>query len=72
MEGPKNPNNETEGMIPRAVTQVFVTAMELEEKGWKVCERHFSILLLITVLLVNFCTNKTYLIRNQACYRFQM
>jgi kinesin family protein C1 len=36
MEGPNNPTPETEGMIPRAVAQVFTTAAELEEKGWKV------------------------------------
>ena len=26
------------GMIPRAVEQVFRTAMELQSKGWEVCD----------------------------------
>ena len=35
MEG--GPDGEdTQGMIPRAVTQIFTTARELEDKGWTV------------------------------------
>lgn len=34
MEGPKNPNPETEGMIPRAVQQIFEYAESLSDKGW--------------------------------------
>ncbi|KAJ9078525.1 kinesin-like nuclear fusion protein [Entomophthora muscae] len=34
MEGPSSPNQESEGMIPRAVTQIFETAEKLKEKGW--------------------------------------
>lgn len=28
---------ESEGMIPRAVQQIFKTARELQERGWEVC-----------------------------------
>ncbi|XP_041472331.1 carboxy-terminal kinesin 2-like [Lytechinus variegatus] len=35
MEGPEEVNEENVGMIPRAVQQVFTTAADLEEKGWK-------------------------------------
>ena len=28
---------ESEGMIPRAVRQIFKTARELQERGWEVC-----------------------------------
>ncbi|KAI9296929.1 kinesin-domain-containing protein [Neoconidiobolus thromboides FSU 785] len=35
MEGPENADIETEGMIPRAVQQIFDSADELKEKGWK-------------------------------------
>lgn len=34
MEGPNAPDTESEGMIPRAVTQIFETAESLKEKGW--------------------------------------
>ena len=36
MEGPNQPDEETEGMIPRAVNQVFLDAASLNDKGWKV------------------------------------
>ncbi len=36
MEGPGNPDEETMGMIPRAVHQVFHTAQDLKDKGWEV------------------------------------
>lgn len=36
MEGPNDVTEETMGMIPRAVGQIFETARELEEKGWRV------------------------------------
>ncbi|XP_022088244.1 carboxy-terminal kinesin 2-like isoform X2 [Acanthaster planci] len=35
MEGPDDVGEETEGMIPRAVRQIFQTASELKEKGWE-------------------------------------
>ncbi|XP_071956194.1 carboxy-terminal kinesin 2-like isoform X2 [Antedon mediterranea] len=34
MEGPNNPNEETMGMIPRAVAQIFKCVDELEANGW--------------------------------------
>ena len=37
MEGPDDPDEETMGMIPRAVQQVFDTAEDLQDKGWEVC-----------------------------------
>ena len=36
MEGPSNPDEQTQGMIPRALTQVFAAAQELAHKGWTV------------------------------------
>ena len=36
MEGPENPDEVTEGMIPRAVSQIFETAESLKDKGWQV------------------------------------
>ena len=36
MEGPTEPDADTEGMIPRAVAQIFESARQLEENGWKV------------------------------------
>ena len=36
MEGPDNPDDNTVGMIPRAVGQIFQSVQELEKKGWKV------------------------------------
>ncbi|XP_038047913.1 carboxy-terminal kinesin 2-like isoform X2 [Patiria miniata] len=35
MEGPDNVEEQTEGMIPRAVRQIFQTAGQLREKGWE-------------------------------------
>ncbi|XP_064602112.1 carboxy-terminal kinesin 2-like [Liolophura sinensis] len=35
MEGPNDITEESMGMIPRAVGQIFETARELEEKGWR-------------------------------------
>ncbi|XP_033646230.1 carboxy-terminal kinesin 2-like isoform X1 [Asterias rubens] len=35
MEGPDNPDDDTVGMIPRAVGQIFQSVQELEKKGWK-------------------------------------
>lgn len=35
MEGPSNPNEETQGMIPRAVHQIFNYANTLKDKGWE-------------------------------------
>jgi len=34
MEGPNNPDEETMGMIPRAVQMIFDTATRLREQGW--------------------------------------
>lgn len=34
MEGPETPTEETQGMIPRAVHQIFQTAEALKKKGW--------------------------------------
>ena len=34
MEGPKQPTPESEGMIPRAVRQIFAYAESLRDKGW--------------------------------------
>lgn len=34
MEGPDNPTVENEGMIPRAVNQIFKSIGELQKKGW--------------------------------------
>ena len=30
-------DDESQGMIPRAVEQIFKTARELQERGWEVC-----------------------------------
>jgi hypothetical protein len=38
MEGPNNPDEAQQGMIPRAVSQIFKTSYDLEDKGWKVIE----------------------------------
>ncbi|XP_072172005.1 carboxy-terminal kinesin 2-like [Diadema setosum] len=35
MEGPEELSEESVGMIPRAVQQIFKTAVSLEEKGWQ-------------------------------------
>jgi len=34
MEGPNDPTDDTRGMIPRAVTQIFKAIGELHKKGW--------------------------------------
>jgi len=34
MEGPDNYDDETMGMIPRSVQQIFETAKKMEDKGW--------------------------------------
>lgn len=34
MEGPETPDPDSEGMIPRAVAQIFEAAESLKEKGW--------------------------------------
>ena len=36
MEGPNNPDCDNEGMIPRAVNQVFASSENLKDKGWQV------------------------------------
>lgn len=36
MEGPSNADEHTQGMIPRALKQVFATAQDLSDKGWTV------------------------------------
>ena len=36
MEGPSCPDEESEGMIPRALRQVFAAAQDLSDKGWVV------------------------------------
>ena len=36
MEGPSHPDEQTQGMIPRALAQVFAAAQELTDKGWTV------------------------------------
>ena len=36
MEGPIYPDEQTQGMIPRALTQVFDAAQQLSDKGWTV------------------------------------
>lgn len=36
MEGPTNAEEHTQGMIPRALQQIFTTAQELSDKGWTV------------------------------------
>ena len=41
MEGVKG--DESRGMIPRAVGQIFKTARELEERGWEVGPADFGI-----------------------------
>jgi kinesin family protein C1 len=35
MEGPDDPTPETQGVIPRSVQQIFMTAKKLEEQGWQ-------------------------------------
>ncbi|KAK2140452.1 hypothetical protein LSH36_1348g00016, partial [Paralvinella palmiformis] len=35
MEGPNNPDCDNEGMIPRAVNQVFASSENLKDKGWQ-------------------------------------
>ncbi|KAL8593766.1 hypothetical protein ACOMHN_059259 [Nucella lapillus] len=35
MEGGPDRDEETKGMIPRAVSQIFATARELQDKGWQ-------------------------------------
>jgi len=34
MEGPEEADENTRGMIPRAVEQIFMTSQKLKEKGW--------------------------------------
>ena len=36
MEGPSVENDESRGMISRAVLQIFACTRELEDKGWQV------------------------------------
>ena len=36
MEGPVNADECTQGMIPRALQQVFASSRELNDKGWVV------------------------------------
>ena len=36
MEGPPDTDDETKGMIPRALEQVFAASQELKDKGWMV------------------------------------
>lgn len=36
MEGPCYPDDQTQGMIPRALQQVFAAARDLSDKGWTV------------------------------------
>lgn len=36
MEGPPYPDELSEGMIPRALRQVFSAAQDLSDKGWVV------------------------------------
>ena len=36
MEGPVNADEHTQGMIPRALQQVFTSSRDLNEKGWVV------------------------------------
>ena len=36
MEGPSVEDEESRGMISRAVMQIFLTTKELEDKGWQV------------------------------------
>ena len=43
MEGPNDPDEVTEGMIPRAVRQIFETASQLEEHGWQVSNEGIAI-----------------------------
>lgn len=38
MEGPPCPDEQSEGMIPRALRQVFAAAQDLSGKGWAVCK----------------------------------
>ena len=44
MEGPNDPDKVTEGMIPRAVRQIFETASQLEEHGWQVSYKGLLVL----------------------------
>lgn len=36
MEGPDEKTEDSQGMIPRAVQQIFHTVTALKEKGWQV------------------------------------
>lgn len=63
MEGPIDSSVEHEGMIPRAVSQIFLTASSWKDKGWEVrgLPLKSSLVGRISYLRVMFCKEGNFM-----------